>query len=94
MLESSQLRVTVDFTGTQRPDDYMIDIEPEGGSQIGSWGGSGSINADNVLEFSDVPPGRYVMHGHPNPHSENERTGPVTLELRGGETTEISLKAN
>jgi hypothetical protein len=94
MLKSAQLRVTVDFTGTQRPDDYMIDIEPEGGSKIGSWGGSGSIDATNIKTFSDVPPGRYVIHGHPNPHSENERTDPVTVELRGGETAEISLKAN
>ena len=94
MLQSAQLRVTVDFTGTQRPGDYMVNIEPEGGSTVGSWGGSGSINAENIMKFSDVPPGRYVIHGHPNPHSENEATDPVTVELKGGETTEITLKAN
>ncbi|HJQ78379.1 MAG TPA: carboxypeptidase-like regulatory domain-containing protein [Lacipirellulaceae bacterium] len=94
MLKSAQLRVTVDFTGTERPGDYMVNLEPEGGSTIGSWGGSGSINAENVTKFSDVPPGRYVIHGHPNPHSENEATEPVTVELKGGETTEITLKAN
>jgi hypothetical protein len=94
MLKSAQLRVTVDFTGTERPGDYMVNLEPEGGSTIGSWGGSGSINAENVMNFSDVPPGRYVIHGHPNPHSENEATDPVAVELKGGETTEITLKAN
>jgi hypothetical protein len=94
MQKAAQLRVTVDFEPNKRPDDYMIDIEPEGGSKVGTWGGSGSINADNIMEFSDVPPGRYVIRGHPNPHSENERTDPVTVELRGGETTEISLNAN
>ncbi|HEY3393973.1 MAG TPA: carboxypeptidase-like regulatory domain-containing protein, partial [Lacipirellulaceae bacterium] len=94
MLKSAQLRVTVDFAGTERPGDYMVNLEPEGGSTIGSWGGSGSINAANVMEFSDVPPGRYVIHGHPNPHSENEATDPVTVELKGGQTTEITLKAN
>jgi hypothetical protein len=94
MQKAAQLRVTVDFTDTRRPDDYMLSIEPEGGSKVGSWGGSGSINADNIMEFSDVPPGRYVIQGHPNPHSENERTDPVTVELRGGETTKIRLQAN
>jgi carboxypeptidase family protein len=94
MLKSAQLQVTVDFTGTERPADYMVNIEPEGGSKIGSWGGSGSISAKNIMSFSDVPPGRYVIHGHPNPHSENEATRPVTVELKGGETTEITLKAD
>jgi hypothetical protein len=94
MLKSAQLRVTVDFTGTERPGDYMVNLEPEGGSTIGSWGGSGSINTENVMRFSDVPPGRYVIHGHPNPHSENEATDPVKVELKGGETTEITLQAN
>jgi hypothetical protein len=94
MLKAAQLRVTVDFTGTTRPADYMIDIEPEGGSKVGSWGGSGSINAENVMEFSNVPPGRYVIQGHSNPHRENEVTEPVTVELKGGETSEITLKAD
>jgi hypothetical protein len=94
MLKAAQLRVTVDFTGTTRPADYMIDIEPEGGSKVGSWGGSGSINADDVMEFSNVPPGRYVIRGHPNPHRENEVTEPVTVELKGGEINEITLKAD
>ena len=31
MLKSAQLRVTVDFTGTPAPGDYMVNIEPEGG---------------------------------------------------------------
>jgi hypothetical protein len=94
MLKSAQLRVTVDFTGTERPSHYIVNIEPEGGSKVGSWGGSGSINAENIMSFSDVPPGRYVIEGRPNPGSEHETTKPVTVELKGGESTEITLQAN
>ncbi len=46
------------------------------------------------MTFSDVPPGRYVIEGRPNPGSEHETTKPVTVELKGGETTEITLSAN
>jgi hypothetical protein len=93
MMKSAQLRVSVDFSKTARPADYIIQIEPEGGSKVGSWGGSGSINGENQMIFSDVPPGRYVLEGRPNPSSESEVTEPVTVDLKGGETTEITLSA-
>jgi hypothetical protein len=94
MQKSAQLRVKVDFGDTKRPQDYILRIEPEGGSKIGSWGGSGGIDEQNEKTFSDVPPGRYVIQGQPNPSRNNEGTEPVTVELKGGETTEITLSAN
>ena len=93
MLRSSQLRVTVDFSKTTRPEAYIIEIEPEGGSMVGSWGGSATIDANNQYSFSDVPPGRYVLKGRPNPGSEDQQTEPATVVLLGGETVEVKLIA-
>jgi hypothetical protein len=93
MLRSSQLRVTVDFSKTTRPEAYIIEIEPEGGSMVGSWGGSATIDASNQYSFTDVPPGRYVLKGRPNPGAENQQTEPTTVVLLGGDTVEVTLVA-
>ena len=73
MIKSARLRVTVDFTGTNRPQEYIVQVEPEGGDEVGKWGGSGNIDAKNQITFDDVPPGRYVIHGRPNPSRETSR---------------------
>ena len=95
MTPSTLLRVTVDFAASARlrPADYMVNIEPKGGSKVGSWGGSGSIDADNQITFDDVPPGRYVLVGHPNPSSEDQRTEPLEIELKGGAVQAVTLPA-
>jgi hypothetical protein len=93
MHKSARLRVRVDFGGKARPAGYLVDIEPEGGSKIGSWGGSGNIDAHNEITFSDFPPGRYVLRGHPNPSRADEQTKPLTVDLKGGRLTEITLRA-
>jgi hypothetical protein len=93
MMQSSSVRVTVDFTGKKRPAGYMVRIEPQGGDAIGRYGGSGDIDAKNQITFENVPPGRYSFRGQPNPGSSDERTEPVIVDLKGGEATEVSLKA-
>ena len=35
MMKSASVRVTVDFTGKERPEGYMVKIEPEGGEAVG-----------------------------------------------------------
>ena len=59
----------------------------------GKWGGSGNIDAKHQITYSDIPPGRYVLSGQPNPGSTNDQTEPVTVELKGGDVREITLKA-
>ena len=93
MMKSASVRVTVDFTGKERPDGYMVEIEPEGGEVVGSYGGSGNIDAENQMTFENVPPGRYVLRGRPNPGSDAEETEPVTVDLKGGQAAEVTLKA-
>ena len=93
MLKSARLRVRVDFGGKARPADYIVNIEPEGGSAIGTWGGSGNIDAHNEISFTDIPPGRYVLQGQPNPSTGNQQTKPLAIELKGGRLTEITIAA-
>jgi hypothetical protein len=93
MMKSSRVRVTVDFTGKARPEGYMVKIEPEGGEAVGKYGGSGNIDAKNQMAFENVPQGRYVLRGQPNPGSSDEQTEPVTVDLKGGQASEVTLKA-
>jgi Carboxypeptidase regulatory-like domain len=93
MTKSARVRVTVDFSGKAKPEGYIVNITPEGGNVVGSWGGSGNIDAQNQIAFTDVPPGRYTLQGQPNPGSANEHTPPVPVDLKGGRLTEITLKA-
>ena len=93
MVKSSRIEVVVDFSKSKRPEGYMVQIEPEGGSVVGSWGGSGNIDVANTITFQNVPPGRYVLKGRPNPGSTNDETDPVTIDLVGGETEPVVLEA-
>ena len=93
MMRSASVRVTVDFTGKKRPEVYMVSIKPEGGEVVGSYGGSGDIDAKDQRTFEIVPPGRYVLSGRPNPGSDAEETEPVTVNLKGGQASEVTLKA-
>ncbi len=94
MIKSARLRVRIDFGGKPRPVGYLVRIEPEGGSAVGTWGGSGNIDAYNEISFADIPPpGRYVLHGQPNPSTGNQRTKPLTIKLKGGRLTEITASA-
>jgi len=93
MTRSARLRVTVDFAGKAKPEGYLVNIAPEGEKVVGSWGGSGIIDAQNQIAFTDVPPGRYVLQGEPNPSSGDQKTKPIVVELKGGRLTEITLQA-
>ncbi len=93
MRRSAGVLVTVDFAGKARPAGYLVRMSPETGDAIGTYGGSGNIDAANRMAFENVPPGRYVLTGRPNPGSDNEETESVTVDLKGGETSEITLKA-
>jgi hypothetical protein len=93
MMKSARVRVTVDFGQRKRPGEYLVAIKPAGGEVVGSWGGSGRIDEHNQIHFTDVPPGKYVFHGHPNPWSAQDQTEPITVDLKGGRAAEITLKA-
>jgi hypothetical protein len=94
MLRSAGVRVVVEFAGAARPSGYIVHIAPEGGEAVGKWSGSGNVDAENRIAFRDVPPGRYVLKGQPNPSNRNQQeAGPVTVELKGGQTLGVTLRA-
>lgn len=91
MIPAGRVVITVDFTGKERPGGYNVRIAPEGGEGVGKYGGSGNINDKNQLVLENVPPGRYVFTGRPNPGSDKEQTDPITVDIKGGKTTEVKL---
>ncbi len=93
MIKAAQVRVTVNFSGTDRPTEYLVHLEPEGGEAVGKWSGSGAIDAKNQIAFDDVPPGRYVLQGRPNPGRVDQQTPPMPIILNVGRTTEVTLRA-
>jgi hypothetical protein len=93
MTRSARLRVKIEFGKSARPQQYLVQIEPEGGSKVGTWGGSGQIDPHNEVSFSDIPPGRYVLTGQPNPSIENQKTKPLTVDLKGGRLAEVTIEA-
>lgn len=93
MSAAADLKVIVLFVTEEIPSDYLVNIEPEGGAVVGSWGGSAKIDDQNQVVFRNVPPGKYVVVGHPNPHSAPEKTTPLTVELTGGASETVTIKA-
>lgn len=91
MHESASIRVRVDFAGTESPAEYLVHMEPEGGAAVGKWSGSGRIDHENCIIFRNVPPGRYVLWGAPNPSSAEQRSRSLPVELSAGPTTEVTL---
>ncbi len=83
MVRSGVVRVSVvDAQGEPVTSRFIVELEPEGGSRVGSWSGSSNIGGDGTVTFKGVPPGRYVVFGKPNPGRANAKTKvhPVTIE--------------
>ncbi|MDB5337536.1 MAG: hypothetical protein JWN70_3155 [Planctomycetaceae bacterium] len=93
LMKAGSIRVTVDFNGKKRPPEYMVEVEPEGGNAIGTYGGTATIDAKNVFVFENVPSGKYVVKGHPNPTSEREVTEALKIDLRDVKAADVTIKA-
>lgn len=94
MRRAAGVRIVVEFAGPRPPGEYLVHMEPEGGEKVGQWGGSGIVDDANRIAFHEIPPGRYVLRGRPNPSRGDEHAGgPVTVDLKGGQTLAVTLKA-
>ena len=93
LFRAGGIDVVVDFGGKAKPEDYLVKIEPEGGLVIGSWGGNASVDGSGFARFTNVPPGKYVLWGRPNPGADSDETRKVPVEVKGGETREVTVKA-
>ncbi len=93
MRKAAQVTIRVNFGGKERPEGYIVSLIPEGGEAVGKWSGSGNIDAQGRITFKDVPPGKYDYFGRPNPGGDDDQTKPVTVELKGGKSTELEIIA-
>ena len=92
MIKSAGVRVMVDFAGTAPRRLHRGD----GAGRRGDGRqvvGVGERRRRSRIAFHDVPPGRYVLRGQPNPSTANQKTEPVTIELKGGQTALVRLSA-
>ena len=124
LVKSAQVRVTVDFTGTRRPETYLVEIQPaEGGAALptweqlqhcvtmahtdrlatdGVWVELRPIEANDQIDFNGVPPGKYVVQGWPSrfgpggqstPFTGIDRSKPLVIDVKAGQTAEVTLPA-
>lgn len=91
MDEAAQLRVVIKFPDDTHAVDYVVQVEPESGAKVGMWSGSATADANNSVEFHDIPAGRYRISAQPNPGSADDRTESVVVQLIGGRTHEQEL---
>lgn len=92
MKQAGSIRVTVSFNKL-REGGYIVHIADAAGEKVGTWGGSGNINSEDWIEFKDIPPGKYILYGQPNPGSADQKTDEVTVEIIGGKVLELELQA-
>lgn len=93
VVHAGKLKATVQVKQGQTPENYIIEIAPSDGDGIGKWGGSAQPAADGTYTFTHIPPGSYTLSARPNPGAETDRTESATVEIKGGETAEVTLKA-
>ncbi len=70
---------------------FIVELVPEGGHKIGSWGGSMQCQKDGSFEFKGVPLGKYEVTAKPNPMREGEESLPVQVMVSAGETIRLEI---
>jgi hypothetical protein len=88
---AGSMRVSV-LLSKPRAGDYVVRIRDARGKEPGTWGGSGNLNADDWIDFTDIPAGKYVVSGQPNPGSADRRTDEIEVEVVGGQRVELQIR--
>ena len=71
-----------------------VEVEPEGGAKIGSWGGSSNTKADGSFVFDNVPPGTYVLSAiatNPGPALRGKDPNAKKVVVKAGQTVEVDV---
>ena len=79
--------------GTPPSGPWIAIVEPEGGTKIGKYSGSGTIAPDGTFTFENVPPGKYVVKAQPNPGRTDVQRDTKTIEVKPGEAAEVMIEA-
>jgi len=72
---------------------FMVELTPEGGHKVGSWGGTVRCREGGKFEFKGVPPGKYELVARPNPGSRREATTPQEITVQPGKACEIEIRS-
>jgi len=59
--------------------EILVEVEPKGGSRVGSRVGSAKVKDDGTFEFDKVPPGEYRIKSRPNPSNSNRQYAPEQI---------------
>jgi|GEM_PF-2415144 hypothetical protein len=87
------VRVHVEFPNNNGPDQYMIEVEPEGTSNLGHYAAEATLHDKDGYTFDGVPTGRYFISGHPKSSRKAEFTEKQIIQVKGGQDVEVKLKA-
>jgi hypothetical protein len=67
-----------------------INIWPEAGLKVGTWGGTATLKDDGTFTFPNVPPGKYLASTNPGAQYSKTATG-TPFQVKAGETVEVEL---
>lgn len=79
--------------GAPPKENWAWRLEPEGGSKIGSYGGSGDFSPDGTYTLENVPPGKYVVTAQPNPGPAAGLNNAKKIEVKGGAAIDVKFDA-
>ena len=79
MQPAANAHVVVNFSKAKRPEAYTIEMEPEGGNVVGSYGGSATLPASNEYDFQNIPGRQIRSFGRPNPGWTDQETDHITV---------------
>ncbi|HEX8915965.1 MAG TPA: carboxypeptidase-like regulatory domain-containing protein, partial [Humisphaera sp.] len=73
---------------------YIVNLTPEGGNKVSSYGGSATLGPDGTFRFENVPPGRYTVTARPNPGRTLEGIDPnaKTVDVVAGRTAAVEIR--
>ena len=94
LVRSGSIKITVTGLDPAFGGEYIAEIEPEGGSVVGSWGGSSTLDPNGKAHYDSVPPGKYTVYVRANPGRGRKADDPnvKAIVVEGGKTTEVKYE--
>jgi len=72
---------------------FIVQLMPEGGHKIGSWGGTARCRKGGHFEFNGVPPGKYELTARPNPGRTRDASAPQKITVEAGKACQVEIRS-